>query len=79
MFSLILELMSRSLRPTVIVIEDIHWADEATLDLIKFLGGESAGAMACWCSPIGMGRCRAIAHLRVALADIAASVLERIL
>lgn len=25
-------------RPTVIVFEDIHWADEATLDLIKFLG-----------------------------------------
>ena len=37
-FALVLELMSRSLRPTVIVIEDIHWADEATLDLIKFLG-----------------------------------------
>jgi len=24
--------------PTVVVIEDMHWADEATLDLIKFLG-----------------------------------------
>src|ERR1043166_6016895 len=24
--------------PTVMVIEDVHWADEATLDLIKFLG-----------------------------------------
>jgi DNA-binding CsgD family transcriptional regulator len=24
--------------PTVVVIEDAHWADEATLDLIKFLG-----------------------------------------
>jgi DNA-binding CsgD family transcriptional regulator len=24
--------------PTVLVIEDIHWADEATLDLIKYLG-----------------------------------------
>jgi len=24
--------------PTVVVIEDVHWADEATLDLIKFLG-----------------------------------------
>jgi len=26
-FTLLLELMSRSLRPTVVVIEDIHWAD----------------------------------------------------
>jgi predicted ATPase/DNA-binding CsgD family transcriptional regulator len=25
-------------RPTIVVFEDIHWADEATLDLIKFLG-----------------------------------------
>ena len=24
--------------PTVMVFEDIHWADEATLDLLKFLG-----------------------------------------
>src|SRR5215813_257049 len=24
--------------PTIAVIEDVHWADEATLDLIKFLG-----------------------------------------
>ena len=25
-------------RPTVLVIEDAHWADEATLDLVRFLG-----------------------------------------
>jgi len=25
-------------RPTIVVFEDVHWADEATLDLIKFLG-----------------------------------------
>ncbi|HTP08656.1 MAG TPA: ATP-binding protein, partial [Anaerolineae bacterium] len=24
--------------PTIIVIEDVHWADETTLDLLKFLG-----------------------------------------
>ena len=24
--------------PAILVIEDIHWADEATLDLIKYLG-----------------------------------------
>ncbi len=33
-----LDLLSRSLRPTILVIEDTHWADEATLDSIKFLG-----------------------------------------
>ena len=34
----LLDLLSRSLRPTVLVIEDTHWADEASLDAIKYLG-----------------------------------------
>jgi ATP/maltotriose-dependent transcriptional regulator MalT len=34
----VLDLLMRSLRPTVLVLEDTQWADEATLDLIKFLG-----------------------------------------
>jgi DNA-binding CsgD family transcriptional regulator/tetratricopeptide (TPR) repeat protein len=25
-------------RPTLVVVEDVHWADEATLDLLRFLG-----------------------------------------
>ncbi len=33
-----LDLLSRSLRPGVVVLEDTHWADEATLDAIKYLG-----------------------------------------
>lgn len=27
-----------SIRPTVLIFEDVHWADSATLDFIKFLG-----------------------------------------
>ena len=34
----LLDLLARTLRPTVLVIEDTHWADEATLDAIKYLG-----------------------------------------
>lgn len=34
----LLELVNRALRPTVIVIEDAHWADDATLDCIRHLG-----------------------------------------
>lgn len=33
-----LDLLSRSLRPTIMVFEDTHWADEATLDAIMYLG-----------------------------------------
>ena len=32
------DLATRSLRPSVIVIEDAHWADDATLDCIRHLG-----------------------------------------
>ena len=34
----LLGLLSRQPRPTVLVLEDTQWADEATLDLITFLG-----------------------------------------
>jgi DNA-binding CsgD family transcriptional regulator/tetratricopeptide (TPR) repeat protein len=30
--------LQQSVRPTLLVIEDVHWADDATLDLVKFLG-----------------------------------------
>ena len=36
-FSTVIDEVQQSNGPTVIVIEDIHWADEATLDLILFL------------------------------------------
>ena len=31
-------------RPTVLLLEDLHWADEATLDLLKYLGRRVAHA-----------------------------------
>jgi DNA-binding CsgD family transcriptional regulator len=34
----VLELLERTDRPTVVVIEDTHWADEATLDAIRYIG-----------------------------------------
>lgn len=30
-------------QPTVLVLEDLHWADEATLELVRFLGGRLDG------------------------------------
>src|SRR2546421_1216143 len=38
LFSAFLEELQTTPLPTVVVFEDVHWADEATLDLIKFLG-----------------------------------------
>ena len=37
-FSAFLEELQKSPLPTVVVFEDVHWADEATLDLITFVG-----------------------------------------
>jgi DNA-binding CsgD family transcriptional regulator/tetratricopeptide (TPR) repeat protein len=37
-FSACLRELSGAWRPTVTVFEDVHWADEATLDLLRFLG-----------------------------------------
>ncbi len=38
LFESVLEALQQSRRPVVAVFEDVHWADDATLDLLKFLG-----------------------------------------
>lgn len=37
-FSSTLQLLHNRNQPVLMIIEDIHWADESTIDLIKFLG-----------------------------------------
>lgn len=37
LFGAMLDELRRGSPPTVVVVEDVHWADEATLDLLKFL------------------------------------------
>ena len=37
-FSAVLDELGNTRTPTIMVMEDVHWADEATLDLLKFLG-----------------------------------------
>ena len=43
LFRALLALLASGSRPTVLVFEDVHWADEATLDLLRFLGRRLAG------------------------------------
>jgi DNA-binding CsgD family transcriptional regulator len=38
LFRSVVDRMSRALRPTVMVVEDLQWVDEATLDLIRYVG-----------------------------------------
>jgi DNA-binding CsgD family transcriptional regulator len=37
-FESLLRLLSQGAAPALLIIEDVHWADTATLDLIRFLG-----------------------------------------
>jgi predicted ATPase/DNA-binding CsgD family transcriptional regulator len=37
-FYAFLKELQQSVIPTVVIFEDVHWADEATMDLIRFLG-----------------------------------------
>ena len=77
-FALILELMTRSLRPTIVVVEDIHWADEATLDLIKFIGRRVDRTHGVLVLTYRDGEVPGDRPLRVALAGVPTSVLDRI-
>ncbi|MCK9688713.1 ATP-binding protein [Scleromatobacter humisilvae] len=38
LFEAVLTTLQRSRQPVLAVFEDVHWADDATLDLLKFLG-----------------------------------------
>ncbi len=42
LFAGMLDELSRPAVPTIAVFEDVHWADEATLDLLKFLARRAA-------------------------------------
>jgi DNA-binding CsgD family transcriptional regulator/tetratricopeptide (TPR) repeat protein len=45
-FTGFLDLLVSSPRPVVVVVEDVHWADEATLDLLVFTARRLAGVAA---------------------------------
>ena len=79
LFDAVLTELQRSRRPVLLVIEDVHWADAATLDLIRFLGRRidrapvPAGGFA-----IAMTRCRPTHPLRRLLGELPASLITRI-
>jgi DNA-binding CsgD family transcriptional regulator/tetratricopeptide (TPR) repeat protein len=38
MFEGVLDRLTRTIRPVVVIVEDIHWADDGTLDFLRFVG-----------------------------------------
>ena len=35
--------------PTVLVVEDVHWADDTTLDVLRFVARRLNGLRLSWC------------------------------
>ncbi len=48
--SALLEELSR-VQPVVLFIDDLHWADVSTIDMLNYLAGTSARTCACSCLP----------------------------
>ena len=46
LFNEVLDRLRHTVRPIVMAIEDIHWADEATLDFLRFIGRRLASTKA---------------------------------
>lgn len=76
-FRALFELLTRSMCPTIAVIEDIHWADDATLDIIKFLGRRIDGTHALLILTF-RDETSTNAHLRAAIGDLPQSRLENL-
>lgn len=73
LFAALLDELSGAARPALLVIEDIHWADEATLDLVKFLSRRVAQARVLVVVTYREDEVGARPALRMLLGDLAAS------
>jgi DNA-binding CsgD family transcriptional regulator len=60
-------------RTTLVVIEDVHWADDATLDLLRFVGRRLTGAHALVVATYRDDEAPAGSPVHVLLGDLAAS------
>ncbi|MGH8873250.1 MAG: ATP-binding protein [Acidimicrobiia bacterium] len=71
LFGSVIDRLKSTIRPIVVVIEDVHWADGGTLDFIRFLGrrvGETKALVLCTYRDDEVGPSH---PLRVVLGDLA--------
>ncbi|KQV50213.1 hypothetical protein ASC95_12530 [Pelomonas sp. Root1217] len=71
LFAALLEVARQTRRPRVWVFEDLHWADGATLDLLRFLARRIAGTRVLLCLSWRGGELGPAHPLRAALAGLA--------
>jgi len=71
-FRAVLDELNRTAPPTLLVIEDVHWADESTLDLLRFLGrriGTARGTVLATYRDDELVHCKLLLALRVGVND----------
>jgi DNA-binding CsgD family transcriptional regulator len=76
-FQAFLDTLARDGRPKLLVFEDLHWADEATLDLILFAGRRLDGVRALLVITFREDEIGTDDGLRVVLGDLASSGVVR--
>jgi DNA-binding CsgD family transcriptional regulator len=74
----LLELLSRRLRPTVLVFEDMQWADDATLDITGFLGRRIGDTNGLFILTYRDGEIDTDHPLRVVIGNLPPQLLDRI-
>ncbi len=77
LFGSFLAELDSQLRPTLAVFEDVHWADQATLDLLRFVGRRVGGVRALVIATYRDDEVRPAHPLRVLLGDLATQAAVR--
>lgn len=70
-FRAVLTELSLGPEPTLLIIEDVHWADEATLDLMRFLGRRIGGTRSLVLATYREDEVGSTHPLRIVLGDLA--------
>lgn len=78
LFSSALDIFDGDDRPTILVVEDLHWADDATLDFVRFLGRRVARTHILLVLTARGDDSDGLRRIRRALAEIPAANLARI-
>ena len=78
LFAAVLDELRAAATPVLVVIEDAHWADDATLDLLKFLGRRIEGARAVLAISFRDDEVTAAHPLRRLIGELPAAAVKRV-
>lgn len=77
-FAAMLDQMERAGERTILIIEDMHWADDATLDLLKYLGRRIARTRAMLIATYRSEEVHSRHALQIAIGHLPGAVIQRV-